>query len=460
MPRIDYVPKPYQTEITQAILDNDRCAIWSWMGSGKTVATLTAISIMLMLDDTAKVLVIAPLRVAKSTWPAEGRKWAHLSELSVVCVAGSPAEKKKLLAVDSRVFTINYEQLPWLVSHFGDAWPFSVVVADESTRLKSFRLKRGGMRARFLGKVAHTHVKRFIQLTGTPTPNGLLDLWGQAWFIDRGERLGRTYTAFCDRWFKLDHEGGALQPLPHAQDQITTAVKDICTTVDARAWFGVDEPVVSTFYVDLPPESAKMYRQFERDMVAGFQDETLTAVNAGALTMKCLQLANGAFYNEEKDWVETHTEKIEALKSIIEDAGGAPVLVAYQFISDLQRLQRYFPEGRHLDKDAKTIDDWNNGKIPVLFAHPKSAGHGLNLQYGGNILAFFGHWWSLEEYQQIMERIGPMRQKQAGFDRRVFIYNIVARGTVDELVLERRATKTNVQELVLKSMTKKGCDYA
>ncbi len=425
---------------------------------GKTTATLTALS-ALELVEPGPALVVAPLRVAQSTWPSEAKKWAHLSDVEIVPIVGTPAQRAAALKKDAPVYTTNYENLPKLVEHFGTRWPFKKIVADESTKLKGFRLRQGGKRAQALGKVAHAHATRFIELTGTPRPNGLIDLWGQAWFLDRGERLGRSFRGFTDRWFRSERVGAdphavKLEPYPHARGEIENRLRDLCLSLDARDWFDIREPIVTTIEVDLPDAVRKLYNDMEREMFMSFQDNDIEAFNAASRTIKCLQIANGAVYVDEaaSAYEEVHDAKLQALEEVIEEAAGMPVLVSYHFKSDLARLQKAFPKGRVLDKDPQTIDDWNAGKIPLLFAHPASAGHGLNLQDGGNILAFFGHWWNLEEFQQIVERIGPTRQAQAGHDRPVFIYHIIARDTVDELVMARRESKREVQDLLLDAM--------
>jgi len=456
--RQTFVPRPYQTQIIEHILDHPRCGIWAGMGMGKTTATLTALS-ALELVEPGPALVVAPLRVAQSTWPSEAKKWAHLSDVEIVPIVGTPAQRAAALKKDAPVYTTNYENLPKLVEHFGTRWPFKKIVADESTKLKGFRLRQGGKRAQALGKVAHAHATRFIELTGTPSPNGLIDLWGQAWFLDRGERLGRSFRGFTDRWFRSERVGAdphavKLEPYPHARGEIENRLRDLCLSLDARDWFDIREPIVTTIEVDLPDAVRKLYNDMEREMFMSLQDNDIEAFNAASRTIKCLQIANGAVYVDEaaSAYEEVHDAKLQALEEVIEEAAGMPVLVSYHFKSDLARLQKAFPKGRVLDKDPQTIDDWNAGEIPLLFAHPASAGHGLNLQDGGNILAFFGHWWNLEEFQQIVERIGPTRQAQAGHDRPVFIYHIIARDTVDELVMARRESKREVQDLLLDAM--------
>jgi SNF2 family DNA or RNA helicase len=432
------------------------------MGMGKTLSTLTAINQLKLAGEEGPVLVLAPLRVATSTWSGEIRKWAHLRHLRVSLIVGSESERRRALLTPADVYTMNYDNLQWLIKYCGDNFPFTIVVADESTRLKNFRLRQGGVRSQALGTVAHTKIKRFINLTGTPSPNGLIDLWGQQWFVDAGVRLGRTFKAFKERWFQRSFDGHSADPLECAQTQIQAALKDVCLSVDAKDWFDLRDPIVRDIMVDLPPKARILYKNMEKEMFMQIQTDVkvhdVEAFNAASRTIKCLQLASGAAYVGEnnKEFQVIHEAKLDALESIIEEAAGMPVLVAYHFKSDLARLKARFKNGRELDKDPATITDWNAGKIPVLFAHPASAGHGLNLQDGGNILAFFSLWWNLEERLQIMERIGPVRQLQAGHDRPVFIYNIMARDTVDELVKARCETKREVQDILLEAMKNRG----
>jgi SNF2 family DNA or RNA helicase len=460
--RRQFTPRAWQGPMIDHIIGVPRNALFAGMGLGKTTATMTALDYMYLAGElTAPTLVCAPLRVAASTWPDEATKWDHLRHIEVQPIIGdAKARERALRNPNASVFSINYENLPWLAKHLEDtrrAWPFEKVVADESTKLKGFRTKQGTARAKVLGRVAHKHVKRWSNLTGTPSPNGLQDLWGQLWMLDGGQRLGRSFTAFTQRWFQKSFDGFSIDPLPFAQQQIEDAIRDLCLTLDIRDFVDIREPIVVPVYVDLPAKARRLYDDMEKKMFAVIGEHEVEAFSAAAKTMKCLQLANGAAYvNESSVWEEVHDAKIQALEDIVEEAAGAPVLVAYHFKSDLARLQRAFPQGRALDAVPSTISEWNRGRIPVLFAHPASAGHGLNLQDGGNILVFFGHNWNLEERLQIIERIGPTRQLQAGHDRPVFIYNILARDTVDELVLARCESKREVQDILLEAMKKKG----
>lgn len=458
--------KDYQRMIVDFMIDNPRCAIWASMGMGKTLSSLTALSELEVLEDVYPVLILAPLRVATSTWPKEIRKWSHTKHLRCSPITGNLHQRTEACRRKADIYTTNYDNLDWLVTYYGTEWPFKTVIADESTRLKSFRTRQGGVRAKALSTVAFAKITRFIELTGTPAPNGLVDLWGQIWFVDGGRRLGRTFTAFADRWFRTKRSGFGLEPLETAQKEIEASLKDVCLTVDAKDYFDIKDPIVTPIYIELPQKVRLLYKDMEKEMFMELEGHEVEAFNAAAKTQKLLQLCSGAVYvdpltegdhdkRRSKEFRQVHDLKIEALKSIINEANGAPVLVAYHFKSDLTRLLKAIPGSRELDKNPQTETDWNEGKIPVLLAHPLSAGHGLNLQFGGNILVFFSHDWNLEARLQIIERIGPVRQAQAGLDRPVFIYNIIAEDTADELVIARIESKREVQDILWEAMKKR-----
>lgn len=452
------------------MLDHPRCAVWAGMGLGKSSATLSAIS-TLQLVEPEPVLVIAPLRVARHTWPNEVKKWDAFRHLHVLPIVGSEAERRITLKYESPIYSINFENLPWLVELYGERWPFRTVVVDEATRLKSLRLSfrtsktgkqfiagQGSVRARAFGGIAHTKVKRIIQLTGTPSPNGLADLWGQVWFLDAGARLGRTYEAFRQRWFQKSFDGYSVDPLPYTQTEIQDRLRDICLSIDAADYFDLDEPIVNNVYVEMPAKARIKYREMERQMFAEIEGHEIEAFNAAARTQKLLQLANGAAYvgepgdPGERQWVEVHDAKLAALESIVEEANGMPVMVAYQFKSDRARIMREFPKAVDLSTD-EGFKTFMAGKSPLGLAHPKSMGHGIDgLQDVTNIIAFFSSNWNLEEDMQIIERIGPTRQHQSGHKRPVFVHRVMARDTVDELVAARRETKREVQDILLEAM--------
>lgn len=459
-----FQPKEYQKLITNFQLENPRCAIWAGMGLGKTSSTLAAVDRAQLCGESTPTLVLAPLLVAEKTWVEEAGKWEEFKHLQVMPIIGSEADRVSALRTDANVFTINYENLPWLVDYVGDKWPFRRVISDESTRLKSFRTRQGGVRARALGKVAHSKIDNFVELTGTSCPNGLQDLWGQIWMIDAGRRLGRSYTAFTDRWFRRGYDGFSLQPLPHAQDEIEGLLQDVCLTIRSSDWFDLEEPIVTNKYFNLPASAAKLYREMEKEFFIEVEGHQVEAATAAIKSQKLMQIASGAVYVDphvdsdhdprSKQFKTVHDVKIHVLESIINEAAGMPVLVAYHFRSDKERLAKAFPKGQFLTKDnvGQVCDEWNAGKIPVLFAHPASAGHGLSLQHGGNILVYFSHSWNLENRLQMLERIGPVRQMQSGYERPVFVYNIVAQGTMDEVVMARNESKISVQEALYAAM--------
>lgn len=447
--------RPYQQTIIDTILSKERVAIWAGMGLGKTVSTLQALDSLISFGGMGPALVIAPLRVAQSTWPDEVLKWDDLKHLRTSVITGDRKHRLAAVQTEADIYTTNYETLPWLVEHWGNRWPYKIVVADESTRLKGFRTRQGSVRAKALAKVSKHLIKRFVELTGTPTSNGLEDLWGQMWFLDHGERLGSSMTAFRERWFRPERVGSnALAvrwvPMDHAQDEIQRAVNDLTLKLNAEDWFSIEAPIVTEVAVDLPPKARRLYHDMETELLIELaEDDVIESANAAVKTAKCLQIASGAIYREDGSYEVVHDEKLSALESIVEEASGMPVLVTYQFRHEAERILKKFPQARQLDKNPQTIRDWNKGKIPILLAHPASCGHGLSLQDGGNILVFFSTGWNLEEHEQIVERIGPTRQKQAGYDRPVFIYNIVARNTLDEVVLKRIETKREVLDLLL-----------
>lgn len=453
----EFTPRAYQGQIVQFILDVPRCSVWASMGSGKSVSTLTALDILALAEDVYPVLIVAPLRVAKHTWPDELKKWNHLAQLRCSVITGSKPERLAALAKPADIYTTNFEQLPWLVEHFGDRWPFKVVVVDEATKLKGFRTRQGGSRARALGKVIHRFVRRVVLLTGTPAPNGLLDLWGQIYFCDQGQRLGRSYSAFEQRWFVKGYDGFSLQPQPFAQAQIEDALRDVCLTIDAKDWFDLREPIVNEIRVDLPTKARALYQHMEKRMWMELAGQEVEAVNAAVKTMKCLQIANGAAYlgDEENTWEEIHDAKLQALESVVAEAGGAPVLVAYHFKPDRERIMRAFPGSLDLSTDSG-LRAAKAGNGRVWLAHPASLGHGVDgLQEHCTQLCFYGHWWSLEQHDQIIERIGPTRQAQSGFDRAVHVHYLIAVDTVDELVRERQVSKASVQNILREAMKRK-----
>jgi SNF2 family DNA or RNA helicase len=444
-----FIPREYQKIAIDWIREHPRCALFLPMGSGKSSSVLSAI-------DTFPVLIVAPLRVAQTTWPDEVRKWNFPYTYSVI--KGNPKERLQALSINADIYMINYENLIWLVEYYGAKWPFKTIVCDECVRLKGFRLRQGSKQAKALAKVAHG-TKKFIALTGTPTPNGPIDLWGQIWFIDKGQRLGRSFSIFTDQWFRLGYDGFSLEPVPNAVEDIQNQIKDVSLSIKISDYFNIDEPIVNKIYIDIPEKSRKKYDEMEKEMYIEINDVGIEAFNAASKTIKTLQLCNGFIYREDKSYEILFDDKLQALEEIINNSDG-PVLVSYQFKADLERLLKFFPQGKHLDKDPQTIKDWNDGLIPILFAHPASAGHGLNLQYSCNVLVFFSIGWNLEHHEQIIERIGPLRQKQAGFDRPVYIHYILTKDTIEDIVKSRLETKSDVQQTLLNYLNRKNNDWS
>lgn len=447
------------------IAEHRRCALFAKMGSGKTSAVLVGLQALELLDE-GPALIIAPKRVAKNTWPAEVKRWNETAHLRVEPIVGTLTERFQAIARPAQFYTINYEQLPWLQRHFGRNWPYRTIIADESTKLKGHRLKNGGARTDALAKVAHRYCNRFVTLTGTPSPNGLIDLWGQFHFLDAGKRLGTDFTGFKDRWFRPKHDGYGVEPLRYAQEEIQNAIRDIALTVDPADWIKLDPVIETDIIVPLPDAARGVYEKMEREMFLELERSgalhEIEAVNAAVRTNKCLQIASGALYLGDasdpgpREWADLHDAKLEALESVVNEAGGMPVLVAYQFKSDLARILKAFPQAKFFDDSRETEDAWNAGRIPMLVAHPDSAGHGSNLQHGGNILVDFSSGWNLESDDQIIERLGPMRQYQSGYDRPVYRYRLIAENTVDSLVKARRDSKRSVQSILLEAMKRKG----
>lgn len=423
--------------------------VWAGMGTGKTASTLLALVQLSYVEKVWPALVIAPLRVAKTTWPDEIAEWADFDHLRCSVICGDEVERIAALNTPADVYTINYDNLPWLAKQVGRRWPFPTVIADEVTRLRSFRLRQGSKRAKALGQYAHTQVTRFIGLTGSPAPNGLAGLWGQLWFVDKGLRLMHSFSAFSNRWFEKGFDGWSLKlRSDRAAIEIHAAVSDVCLTVEGLP---VDKPIENRIYVKLGHNARGIYKSMEDDMFADIGEHGVEAVTAAVKSNKLLQIANGILYTdpEERTWEEIHRLKLDALESVIEEANGMPVLVAYHYKPDLERILKAFPTARELDDNPKTIKDWNAGKIPILVAHPASAGHGLSLQHGSNILCYYSVYWDLENHEQIMERLGPQRQKQSGYNRPVYVHYILAENTVDDLVMERQETKRSVQQILL-----------
>lgn len=458
-------PRPWQPQMSDHLLNHDRCALWADMGMGKSSTVLMALEGLKLAGEEGKSLIIAPLRVARDTWPDEAAQWEQLTDLKIQPIIGTAQERTDALRNDKAdVYTINYDNIPWLLEKLNGEWPFVNVIPDEARRLKGHRLAQGGRRTQALSEIAHTKTRRWWNLTGRPASNGLQDLWGQTWFLDNGYRLGRSYDAFQNRWFGFQRAKDAASGdayvkrvvFPHAQAEIQDLLRDICLTVDPKDWFKVDEPIVRNVIVTLPKAARKHYREMEKEMFTLLEGHDVEAFAAATKTIKCLQLSGGFGYVEQsaKKWVVIHDEKIDALQSVVNEADG-PVLVAYHFKANLARLLAAFPQGADLATSAG-MARFKAGEADVGFGHPASMGHGVDgLQVHCHTAAFFDHWWDMDQRDQFIGRIGPTRQHQAGLKRNVFIYNIVAKGTVDEMVLERHETKRSVQDILLAALKRR-----
>lgn len=433
-----YIPHHYQQTAQDYVQEKRSCALVLDLGLGKTVVTGSVIVEQMELELVDKVLIVAPKRVALHTWPAELEKWDHLQNLTYQVIQGTPKKRERLVSGDEDIHIINYENLVWLVKHFGRRWPYDLVVFDEISKMKS----PGSKRFRAFRQIRPL-VRNVIGLTGTPASNGLLDLWAQMWLIDTGKRLGRTFTAYKDRWFFSDHWGHTWMPRGGAEDEINERIADIAISMSAEDYLELPDRVDVVDRVYLNDNQMADYAHLERDLYIQLDQGEVTAVNAAVLTGKCRQYTAGALYHDEQDsWEEVHQEKLNALEDIIEAADG-PVLVAYEFRSDLERLRQRFPQGRTID-NGDAIDSWNRGEIPILFAHPASAGHGLNLQDGGHRIVWFSLTWSLELYQQFNGRL-----HRQGQTKPVTVHHLVCDDTIDAVVLDALQHKRSVQDALL-----------
>lgn len=439
-----YKPHNYQQFATDFILNQSICCLMLDMGLGKTVITLTALW-QLALDsfDVSRVLVIAPKRVAEDTWPKELAKWEHLTGLTSSLVLGSAAERKAALQRKAFLYIINRENVAWLVkNHY---WDFDMVVIDELSSFKSNKAER----FKAMKKV-RPMVTRIVGLTGTPAPNTLLDLWPQMYLMDMGQRLGRFIGGFRNRFFLPDKRNREIiysyKPREGAEDAIYALISDICISMKAADYLDMPERIDNRIEVSMSPKERKLYDTFQKDMVLSIGDEELDATNAAALSNKLLQMANGAVYGEDKKIIPIHDRKLDALEDLVEAANGKPLLVAYWYKHDLQRIKARFKNARCIDT-AKDIDDWNAGKIPLALIHPASAGHGLNLQDGGCTIVWFGLTWSLELYQQLNARLWRQGQKHT-----VVIHHIVTKGTHDEDVMRALENKDTRQSALIEAV--------
>lgn len=438
-------PRPYQVAAGEFILRNLFAALFMEQGLGKTRSTLRPVAELLGTGEVERVLVIAPKRVANTVWPAEIDKWPECWHLMWSLVTGTAAQRKKALQMDAQVFVINRENVAWLVEQCGDHWPFDMVIVDESSSFKSAKTKRWKALRKVRGQI-----RRMVLLSGTPTPNGLLDLWSQVFLLDGGHRLCRTFWAYRNKWFQSDYHGYNWTARPTAEKQILSAVEDLCMTLKAADYLDLPDKIMNTVNVSLPAGDAQeAYETMARQFLLIMEEGDVSATNAAVLVNKLLQIANGCVYDSDRNHHHIHDAKLDALEEIIESACGAPILVAHTFQSDAVRIKQRFKNARVLKTD-KDVEDWNAGKAgQLMIAHPASCGHGLNLQHGGHILVWFGLPWSLELYEQMNARLHRMGQTKP-----VFIHHILAESTIDETVMAALHAKSEGQQALLDAMKK------
>ena len=444
-----FIPHKYQSIALERIYKTPKIGLMLDMGLGRTVITLTAIEDFIYNRfELGKVLVIAPLRVAEDTWSRESMKWDHLRHLRISKVLGTPQQRRKALAQDADIYIINRENVVWLtneLSSVGTAWDFDMVVIDELSSFKSPKAQRFKALKKYI-----SFSKRVIGLTGTPAPNGLIDLWSQIYLLDGGERLGKTITGFRARYFLPDKRNQttifSYKPKAESESAIYDKISDICVSMSAEDWLDMPERVDSVQHVQLSGKELSMYEEFEKEQYLEFRQGAITAATAAALTNKLLQFANGAVYFSDGSYKVTSDKKLDALSEIVDTSQGQPILCFYSYRHDCERILKRFKGAKKLES-AEDIAKWNAGEIPLLLAHPAGAGHGLNLQDGGHIIVWFGLTWSLEQYQQANARLHRQGQKHT-----VVIHHLITDGTMDSKVLDSLQGKKDVQDELLESL--------
>lgn len=446
-----YTPHVYQDHATKHIIENDFSGLFLEMGLGKTVSTLTAIN-ELMFDrmEVNKVLVIAPKKVAEDTWTGESEKWDHLKHLRISLILGNEVKRKEAIKADADIYVINRENVAWLVGLYGTAFPFDMLVIDELSSFKSAK----SIRFKALRQI-RPRIKRVVGLTGTPAPNGLIDLWPQMYLLDQGERLGKTISGYRERYFSPGKRNGAIvydyKIRPEAEESIFSKISDVCISMKAEDWLELPKRLDQNVEIHLSKKEMEQYEKFESEQILALANqEEITAINAAALTNKLLQYANGAVYLSDgsKTYTEVQNAKIEALKEDLEAANGKPFLLFYNFKHDAERIKKHLKEFKPKNLEgAADLKAWNNKEIPFLLAHPASAGHGLNMQHGGNLIGWFGLPWSLELYQQAVARLDRQGQTQSVINRRY-----ITKGTMDEDVLRSLENKTGGQEALMQAV--------
>ena len=440
-----YVAHNYQNYAKNFILAHKVSALFLDCGLGKTITTLTAIN-ELMYDsfEISKVLIIAPLRVAQSTWKEEIEKWDHLNLLRYSIAVGDEKERLKALKQNSDIYIINRENVDWLVTKSGIDFNFSMLIIDELSSFKSHTSKR----FKSLLKI-RPYFERVVGLTGTPSSNGLMDLWAEFRVLDLGERLGRYITHYRNEFFLPDKRNGAIifsyKPQPNAEERIYRRLADMTISMKSTEYLKMPELILNELEINLDEEDQIKYKKFKKEMVMTIQEKEIDAINAASLSNKLIQLANGSIYDEDKKFYEVHNKKLDKLEEIIESANGKPVLVAYWFKADKERIEKRFKV-----REIKTADDikqWNKGMIDLALIHPASAGHGLNLQSGGSTLVWFSLTWSLELYQQTNARLYRQGQKDT-----VVIHHLITKNTIDEDIMKSLKRKDKTQEALMRAV--------
>lgn len=438
-----YNPHKYQNYAQKFIIEHKVCGLFLDMGLGKTVITLTALwNLLFDYFDVGKVLIIAPLRVAKDTWPKEIKKWDHLKDITVSVVAGSKNERESALKKKASIYIINRENTEWLINNY--KWDFDMIVIDELSSFKSYKSKR----YKSLRKV-RAEVKRIVGLTGTPAPNSLMDLWSEISLLDMGERLGRFIGGYREKYFIPDKRNREVifsyKLREGAEQSIYNKISDICISMKAADYLDMPECIYNKVEVTMSTKEKNLYEKLEKDMILPFKDGDIDAINAASLSNKLLQIANGAVYDENKKVKIIHDRKLDALEDLIEGANGKPVLIFYSYKHDKDRINKRFNV-----KEINTSEDiskWNEGKIQIAIVHPQSAGHGLNLQIGGSTAIWFGLTWSLELYNQANARLYRQGQKNT-----VVIHHIITKGTIDEDVMKALERKDVGQEALIEAV--------
>lgn len=442
-----FVPHEYQERMIRTVIEKPKVGLFLDMGLGKTVIALTAIKYLLYETfEVGRVLVIAPKRVAEDTWTRESAKWDHLKDLRISKVMGSPARREAALRANADIYVMGRDTTVWLVGYClkQKRWPFDMIVIDELSSFKNPQSKR----FRAIRKVL-PRVTRIVGLTGTPSPNGLMDLWAELYLLDRGERLGPTLGAYRDSYFRPGARNGYVVykwlPIKGAREAIESRIRDICISMNAKDYLQLPKRIDNVIPIRLSEPELRQYHQMERDQLLQLGESTVVALNAAAVMTKLLQIANGRAYDDAGRVVRIHDRKLETLEEIAEDTD-SPILVFYSFRHDLDAIRERFPEARVLE-GPEDIADWNEGRIQMLLVHPASAGYGLNLQDGGHVIVWYGLTWSLELYQQANARL--YRQGQT---KPVIIHHLIAEGTVDEQVMRALQKKDTSQAALLAAL--------